>query len=104
MKELLQHQAAGIEYARERFNTDIEEQRGGLIAHDQGLGKTAQAIKVIQRLGEWGLLPLPLPILVLCPNNAKGVWENEYDDWAKESLLDLVILDSARTMSFSARD
>jgi len=52
----------------------IYEAKGGLIADKVGLGKTAQALSVVEKLNEQGHI---IFCIVLCPSTLKKNWENE---------------------------
>jgi len=62
---LMPHQAAGIEWLRERPRA--------LLADDPGLGKTAQA-----------LLAATPPVLVVAPAMLAGTWRSEVEKWRPE--------------------
>jgi SWI/SNF-related matrix-associated actin-dependent regulator 1 of chromatin subfamily A len=49
--------------------------RSAILGSDMGVGKTAQAIRVCDILD-------CISILVVCPANAKGVWEPEFNKWS----------------------
>lgn len=69
-QKLLPYQIEGVQI--------IEAKQGKvLLADDQGLGKTAQAIA-------WTALhPEKKPVLIICPAMLKGNWELELDFWLK---------------------
>ena len=59
----------------------MSDHRNVLLADEQGLGKTVQAISAVAEsrgIGE----DKPLPVLVVCPNSVKGVWARELFEWA----------------------
>ena len=69
--DLFPHQRAGVEF----FATAKQ----ALLADEPGLGKTAQAIRVLSRLHEKG--EEVFPALVVCPNTLKKNWEREFAQW-----------------------
>jgi len=69
--DLFPHQRAGVEF----FATAKQ----ALLADEPGLGKTAQAIRVLSRLHERG--EEVFPALVVCPNTLKKNWEREFEKW-----------------------
>lgn len=64
---LYQYQEEGIGF--------LGSQRRAILADEMGLGKTRQAIEALSRAGSF-------PVLVVCPNTAKHVWESELNAWA----------------------
>ena len=62
---LYPYQKEGVAYLRKR--------RFALLADDPGLGKTIQALSA---------LPTNVPVMVVCPKIAVGVWQNEAKVWA----------------------
>lgn len=70
---LMRHQEEGIEFLLGRGS--------GLVAFEQGLGKTLVAIEAFRRLFEAGGADL---MLVLCPNSLKRNWEAEVMRFAPE--------------------
>lgn len=76
--ELLQHQHEGV-----KFLTD----RGiGLLAFEQGLGKTFVAIEAFRRLLDAGRADR---LLVICPNSLKRNWVAEFAKFAPSVLVDI---------------
>ena len=55
--------------------------QGILLGDEMGLGKTPQAIAVCNWLGEKAL-----PLLIVCPNNVKLVWRDEWPRWSVSGL------------------
>ena len=60
-----------------------------MLAHDMGLGKTVQAIAIMQHYGS--------PVLVLCPAFLKCNWQQEILKWAPELDVHIQSYDSLRT-------
>lgn len=76
--ELLNHQKDGVEFLRS--------QAGGLLAFEQGLGKTFVAIESFRQLfEEWETDRL----LVVCPNSLKRNWVSEFAKFAPEIEVDV---------------
>jgi SNF2 family DNA or RNA helicase len=69
--ELMQHQREGIAF--------LTGERAGLLAFEQGLGKTLVAIDSFRRLVEKGSID---KMLVICPNSLKRNWMAEIDKFA----------------------
>jgi SNF2 family DNA or RNA helicase len=69
--ELLQHQRDGV--------TFLTESGAGLLAFEQGLGKTFVAIEAFRRLIENGVVD---KLLVICPNSLKRNWVAEFSKFA----------------------
>ena len=69
--QLLAHQEDGIAFLTER--------RSGLLAFEQGLGKTLVAIDSFDRTREAGLADR---LLVICPNSLKRNWVAEIEKFA----------------------
>jgi SNF2 family DNA or RNA helicase len=80
MVRLMGHQVEGIEFLTTR--------RAGLLAFEQGLGKTLVAIEAFTRLQAEGLVDL---MLVLCPNSLKRTWANELEQFAPQLKAVIVI-------------
>ncbi len=76
--ELLDHQKDGVAF--------LVEQGAGLLAFEQGLGKTFVAIEAYRRL----LAPaLADKLLVICPNSLKRNWVSEFAKFAPELTVDV---------------
>lgn len=59
-----------------------KDQRGVLIAHDMGLGKTVTAIALdIEKRKRFAQ---PTKTLVICPLSVLNVWKKHFNDWAPE--------------------
>ena len=69
--QLLAHQEEGVAFLRER--------RSGLLAFEQGLGKTLVAINSFQRITAAGAVDR---LLVICPNSLKRNWAAEITKFA----------------------
>ncbi|TPL54937.1 DEAD/DEAH box helicase [Mesorhizobium sp. B2-4-4] len=69
--ELLQHQQEGVDFLMGRG--------AGLLAFEQGLGKTFVAIESFRRLLDGGRADR---MLVICPNSLKRNWVAEYEKFA----------------------
>ncbi|MER9680374.1 DEAD/DEAH box helicase [Mesorhizobium sp. M0184] len=69
--ELLQHQHEGVDFLMGRG--------AGLLAFEQGLGKTLVAIESFRRLLDGGRADR---MLVICPNSLKRNWVAEYEKFA----------------------
>lgn len=80
----MRHQLEGIEFLLER--------RSGLLAFEQGLGKTRVAIESFARLLDAGSADL---MLVLCPNSLKRNWVAEVERY-RPGLSTLVVEGPAR--------
>lgn len=70
---LMKHQEEGVAFLMER--------RSGLIAFEQGLGKTVVAIEAFRRLRKVGLADT---LVVMCPNSLKRTWALEISRFAEE--------------------
>jgi SNF2 family DNA or RNA helicase len=70
-EDLFPHQKAGVEF--------LVRARRALLADEPGLGKTAQAIRALQKIEENG--EQAFPALVVCPNTLKKNWEREFEKW-----------------------
>lgn len=70
---LMDHQQEGVGFLLER--------RSGLLAFEQGLGKTLVAIEAFRRLLQSGQADL---LLVICPNSLKRNWVREIARFAPE--------------------
>jgi SNF2 family DNA or RNA helicase len=70
---LFEHQSEGVAFLLER--------RGGLLAFEQGLGKTLVAIEAFRRAREAGTAHV---LLVICPNSLKRNWLAELKRFAPE--------------------
>lgn len=75
-REFLPFQRAGVSYAIARFL----EKRGCLIADEQGLGKTVEAIGVINAVEDIK------KVLIVCPNTLKINWRDELKRWLTKPL------------------
>ena len=73
------HQREGVDFLLTR--------RAGIIAFEQGLGKTLVAIEAFRRLRNTGAVRA---ILVLCPNSLKRMWAAELGRFAPDVAVDLV--------------
>lgn len=64
-------------YPYQRTAVDFLERSGGraVLADDMGCGKTVETILAAERLDSY-------PILIVCPNGVKRVWERHFADWA----------------------
>lgn len=71
--ELMGHQEEGVSFLLER--------EGGIVAFEQGLGKTLVAIDAFQRLRGTGGVEC---LLVVCPNSLKRNWVGELDKFAPD--------------------
>lgn len=71
--ELMNHQEEGVEFLLSR--------RSGLLAFEQGLGKTLVAIEAYRRLRK---ARLANSMLVICPNSLKAGWAAEIARFASE--------------------
>ena len=69
--DLFPHQRAGVEF--------LATSKQAMLLDEPGLGKTAQAIRVLSRLHEKG--ESVFPALVVCPNTLKKNWEREFEKW-----------------------
>lgn len=69
--DLFPHQRAGVEF--------LATARRALLADEPGLGKTAQAIRALQRLQDAG--EDVFPALIVCPNTLKKNWMREFAKW-----------------------
>ena len=69
--ELLQHQHEGVEF--------LTDQGAGLLAFEQGLGKTFVAIEAFRRLLDGGRADR---LLAVCPNSLKRNWVAEFRKFA----------------------
>lgn len=76
--ELLRHQYEGTEF--------LTGQDAGLLAFEQGLGKTFVAIEAFRRLLEAGRVER---LLVVCPNSLKRNWVAEFRKFAPHVSIDL---------------
>lgn len=70
-KDLFPHQQAGVEF--------LATAKRALLADEPGLGKTAQAIRALQKLNEDG--EEVFPALIVCPNTLKSNWAREFKRW-----------------------
>ena len=69
--QLMAHQEEGVQFLTQR--------RGGILAFEQGLGKTLTAIDAFRELRERGLAD---HMVVLCPNSLKDNWAGEITRFA----------------------
>lgn len=77
-------------YQRESVSAVVHKYKGRcLLAHDMGLGKTVQAIALMQHYGS--------PVLVLCPAFLRLNWEHEISRWAPDVDATIVSYDTMRT-------
>ncbi|NJL71195.1 MAG: DEAD/DEAH box helicase family protein [Candidatus Competibacteraceae bacterium] len=76
--ELLQHQHEGVDFLMGRG--------AGLLAFEQGLGKTFVAIEAFRRLLDGGRADR---LLVICPNSLKRNWVAEFSKFAPSVLVDV---------------
>ena len=77
-------------YQKETVSAVVHKYRGRcLLAHEMGLGKTVQAIALMQHYGS--------PVLVLCPAFLKLNWKREISKWAPSVDATIVSYDSMRT-------
>ena len=77
-------------YQKETVCSVIHRYKGRcLLAHDMGLGKTVQAIALMQHYGS--------PVLVVCPSFLKRNWERELEKWAPDVEAVIVSYDLMRT-------
>ncbi len=76
--ELLQHQVEGVDFLTGRG--------AGLLAFEQGLGKTFVAIEAFSRLFEHGRADR---LLVICPNSLKRNWVSEFAKFAPSVSVDV---------------
>ena len=84
---LMNHQMAGIEELRKRLNfgEPYFPNHGVLLADDPGLGKTVQAIRIMQdALRKGGRA------LVVCPATLKIVWQDELKKWGVAATIGIV--------------
>lgn len=77
--ELLDHQREGVNF--------LTGQTGGLLAFEQGLGKTFVAIDAFRRLLEAGRADR---LLVVCPNSLKRNWVAEFGKFAPQVTVEVV--------------
>lgn len=77
--ELLEHQQEGVQF--------LTRQGSGLLAFEQGLGKTFVAIEAFRKLLEEGRAD---KLLVVCPNSLKRNWVAELQKFAPNVSVDLV--------------
>ncbi len=77
--DLLNHQREGVDF--------LTGQSGGLLAFEQGLGKTFVAIEAFRRLLEGGKADR---LLVVCPNSLKRNWVAEFGKFAPHVSVDVV--------------
>jgi SNF2 family DNA or RNA helicase len=77
--DLLNHQREGVAF--------LTGQDGGLLAFEQGLGKTFVAIEAFRRLLEEGRANR---LLVVCPNSLKRNWVAEFGKFAPHVSVDVV--------------
>lgn len=68
----LPYQRAGIQYV----DRALQRYPGALIADEPGLGKTIQAIGLLNQRPEWS------KVLVVCPTTPKINWAREWEKWA----------------------
>lgn len=80
---LMEHQREGVAFLLQR--------RGGLLAFEQGLGKTLVAIEAFKQARANGTARR---LLVICPNSLKRNWEAELTKFAPE--LDATIVEGTR--------
>tara|TARA_B100000900_G_scaffold323456_1_gene283050 strand:+ start:2897 stop:4186 length:1290 start_codon:yes stop_codon:yes gene_type:complete len=79
-----------FQYQKDTVATVINRFKGRcMLAHDMGLGKTVQAIAIMQHYGS--------PVLVLCPAFLKCNWQQEILKWAPELDVHIQSYDSLRT-------
>jgi SNF2 family DNA or RNA helicase len=77
--DLLAHQREGVDF--------LTGQAGGLLAFEQGLGKTFVAIEAFRRLLEAGKADR---LVVVCPNSLKRNWLAEFRKFAPHVSVDIV--------------
>ena len=72
-------------FQRRTVSSIVRRYRGRcLMAHDMGLGKSVQAIALMQHFGS--------PVLVLCPAFLRKNWEAEIDRWSSDRPFDVTIV------------
>lgn len=72
------YQEAGVEELLKKLHT----LHGALLADAPGLGKTAQAIEVANRLASEDAAPRPFTVLVVAPASLRINWSREIRTWA----------------------
>ncbi len=72
------YQEAGVEELLKKLHT----WKGALLADAPGLGKTAQAIEVANRLASEDGAPRPFTVLVVAPASLRINWSREIRTWA----------------------
>jgi SNF2 family DNA or RNA helicase len=76
---LMQHQQEGAQFLMAR--------RSGILAFEQGLGKTRVAIESFIKLLEQGIVD---SMLVICPNSLKGTWLKEIGAFAPQATTQVI--------------
>ena len=78
-----------FQYQKNTVSTVVNRFKGRcMLAHDMGLGKTVQAIALMQHYGS--------PVLVLCPAFLKDNWAQEIHKWAPDIQAHIQSYDSLR--------
>ena len=79
MNLLMPHQKEGIQFLW-KVIVEIENKKGGILAHSMGLGKTAQAICFHCLLSEIKYIK---KTLIVCPSNVISTWKKEFNKWCE---------------------
>lgn len=68
-------------YPYQRTAVEFLERSGGcaVLADDMGCGKTVETILALERFNQ---TEPAYPVLIVCPNGVKRVWERHFADWA----------------------
>lgn len=78
--QLMAHQEEGINF--------LISEKSGLLAFEQGLGKTLVAVEAFQRIFAEGLVDA---MVVICPNSLKRTWGAELKKFAPQIKVDVAI-------------
>lgn len=90
---LRDYQQQGVVWLRDR----LAQHRAVLLADEQGLGKTRQALAAAHQLGAER-------VLVVCPAGARRVWANEINQWVPDWSSRVVLVEPAtKLLDFQAR-
>lgn len=82
------YQLAGISFMFDKRNV--------LLADQMGLGKTIQAIGLVNKLTEYKPEHTPFRVLVICPASLKINWQKEWDKWCTATDVKPVIVNYDR--------
>lgn len=102
--KLMPSQVNGLEFMLDTLVT--QGQRGAILGHDMGLGKSVQALIValLLRNTQWAPNCAGLPILILCPKTIKISWLEQYRKFCRKSKVSILVVDGPKSCRSSWDD